>query len=159
MSTPMRRTRSPCWARAAIGHAVAALPSSVMNSRRFTDSASRASDRTMAHLSTGGDCCAAGFQSGLCRFRSDSVIPVMSAARPLFPRKRTSIRDLAMSHLCHERTHALQQARCIGWLFNHLVGTDEQRGREGDAQRPGGLEVEDEIELRRLLYRKLARLR
>src|SRR5262245_66684602 len=47
----------------------------------------------------------------------------------------------------------------IGWLFNHLVGTDEQCGREGDAQRPGGLEVEDEIELRRLLYRKLARLR
>jgi hypothetical protein len=30
----------------------------------------------------------------------DSVIPVMSAARPLFPRKRTSIRDLAMSHSC-----------------------------------------------------------
>ena len=41
----------------------------------------------------------------------------------------------------------------IGWLFNHLVGTDEQCGPEGDAQRPGGLEVEDEIELRRLLYR------
>ena len=30
--------------------------------------------------------------------RSNSVIPVMSAARPLFPRKRKSIRDLAMSH-------------------------------------------------------------
>jgi hypothetical protein len=26
---------------------------------------------------------------------------VMSAARPLFPRKPTSIRDLAMSHSCH----------------------------------------------------------
>src|SRR5215831_6797915 len=34
MSTPMRRTRSPCCARAASGHA-AALPSSVMNARRF----------------------------------------------------------------------------------------------------------------------------
>jgi hypothetical protein len=32
---------------------------------------------------------------------SDSVIPVMSAARPLFARKRTSIRDIAMSHKCH----------------------------------------------------------
>jgi hypothetical protein len=31
------------------------------------------------------------------RFGSNLVIPVMSAARPLFPRKRTSICDLAMS--------------------------------------------------------------
>jgi hypothetical protein len=36
---------------------------------------------------------------------SNSVVPVMSAARPLFPRKRTSIRDLAMSHSCQNRTH------------------------------------------------------
>ena len=35
MSTPMRRIRSPCCARAASGHAAAAPPSSVMNSRRF----------------------------------------------------------------------------------------------------------------------------
>jgi hypothetical protein len=35
MSTPTRRTRSLCCARAASGHATAALPSSVMNSRRF----------------------------------------------------------------------------------------------------------------------------
>jgi hypothetical protein len=33
-STPMRRTRSPCCARAASGHAANALPRSVMNSRR-----------------------------------------------------------------------------------------------------------------------------
>src|SRR6266849_1709646 len=44
MSTPMRRTRSPCCARTASGHAIAAPPSSVMKSRRFT-AASRASDR------------------------------------------------------------------------------------------------------------------
>src|SRR4029450_954473 len=43
------------------------------------------------------------------RLGSNSVVPVMSAARPLFPRKRKSIRDLAMSHSCHDRTHALQQ--------------------------------------------------
>ena len=36
MSTPMRRIRSPCCARAASGHAAAAPPSSVMNARRFT---------------------------------------------------------------------------------------------------------------------------
>jgi len=34
-STPMRRTRSPCCARAATGHATAAPPSSVINSRLF----------------------------------------------------------------------------------------------------------------------------
>jgi hypothetical protein len=37
---------------------------------------------------------------------SNSVMPVMSAARPLFPRKRTSIRDLAMSHSCQKRAFA-----------------------------------------------------
>ena len=35
MSTPMRRIRSACCARAASGHAAAAPPSSVMNSRRL----------------------------------------------------------------------------------------------------------------------------
>jgi hypothetical protein len=35
MSTPMRRMRSPCCARTAIGHATAAPPRSVMNSRRL----------------------------------------------------------------------------------------------------------------------------
>jgi hypothetical protein len=35
ISTPIRRTRSPCCALAASGHAAAAPPSSVMNSRRL----------------------------------------------------------------------------------------------------------------------------
>ena len=35
MSTPMRRIRSPCCARAVSGHAAAAPPRSVMNARRF----------------------------------------------------------------------------------------------------------------------------
>src|SRR5262249_32836350 len=40
---------------------------------------------------------------------SNSVVAVMAAARPLFLRKRKSIRDLAMSQECHNRTPALQQ--------------------------------------------------
>src|SRR6516165_5856802 len=36
MSTPMRRVRSGCCARAARGHPAAAPPTSVMNSRRLT---------------------------------------------------------------------------------------------------------------------------
>src|SRR6266545_7620745 len=53
MSTPMRRIRSRCCARAASGHA-AAPPSSVMNSRRFIRSPRRraraASERTYSTL-------------------------------------------------------------------------------------------------------------
>src|SRR5262249_15342326 len=37
MSTPMRRIRSACCARAASGHAAAAPPRSAIKSRRFTD--------------------------------------------------------------------------------------------------------------------------
>src|SRR4029453_18965737 len=57
---------------------------------------------------------------------SNSVVPVMSAARPLFPRKRTSIRDLAMSHSCQARTHAVQQTTL---LFDHPVGEQFHRIR------------------------------
>ncbi len=42
----------------------------------------------------------------------NSVVPVMSAARPLFPRKRKSIRDLAMSHSCHG-TNPLARERAV----------------------------------------------
>jgi hypothetical protein len=38
-------------------------------------------------------------------------------------------------------------------LLNHLVRADEQRLRDGDVERFGGLEVDDEIELGRLLDR------
>jgi hypothetical protein len=45
---------------------------------------------------------ACGFRSGWPMFEMgpNSAIPVVSAARPLFPRKRTPIRDLAMSQKC-----------------------------------------------------------
>jgi hypothetical protein len=36
-------------------------------------------------------------------------------------------------------------------LLNHLVGAAEQRQREGDAKRLGGLEVDDQFDLRDLL--------
>jgi hypothetical protein len=41
MSTPMRRTRSPCCARTASGQAAVAPPSNVMNSRLLTRSPRR----------------------------------------------------------------------------------------------------------------------
>ena len=43
--------------------------------------------------------------------------------------------------------------------FDHLVGEREQRRRDGEAKGLGGLEIDDEIELGRLLDRDIAGLR
>jgi hypothetical protein len=44
-------------------------------------------------------------------------------------------------------------------LFDQLVGGSEQRGRNGESKRLGGLEIDDEIEFGRLLDRDIAGLR
>jgi hypothetical protein len=43
------------------------------------------------------------------------------------------------------------------YSFNHFIGTIEQRGRYGQTKRLGGLHVDDQFELRRLLNRKIRR--
>src|SRR4029079_18652656 len=43
-------------------------------------------------------------------------------------------------------------------LFDHLVGNAEQPGREGKAERLGGLHVDHQLELSRLLDRQLSHL-
>ena len=47
---------------------------------------------------------------GALGFGSNPVFEVMSAARPLFHRKRKSIRDLATSQPCQQ------------WSFDHVIG-------------------------------------
>src|SRR5258708_28691065 len=47
----------------------------------------------------------------------------------------------------------MMRARAIP-LFDHLVGAAEQRDRNGDAERLGGLEVDDEFHLGGLLDRQ-----
>src|SRR6266446_3192786 len=76
----------------------------------------------------------------------------MSAARPLFPRKRTSIRDLAMSHSCQEATYAVQKKAL---LFDHLVGTREHGRRNVEIERLRSLEVDDQLVLGRCLHRQV----
>jgi hypothetical protein len=50
------------------------------------------------------------------------------------------------------RTGLMQRIK-IGGLFDDLVGCGKHPGRYADAKGPGGLEIDDEIELGRQLYR------
>src|SRR5258705_2250754 len=47
----------------------------------------------------------------------------------------------------------------VAILLDHLVGTEEERGRNDNTERLGGLEADDELELRRLLHRQIGRFR
>src|SRR5215467_9585760 len=110
-STPTRRMRSPCCARAASGHVAAALPRSVMNSRRFTAQVPPVlRTERIAHLSTAGDRCTAGLQCGL---------------RQVHPRS-CYVANVPGTGIC---------TAAIASLFDHLVGAGEQRGRHVEAER------------------------
>jgi hypothetical protein len=41
----------------------------------------------------------------------------------------------------------------VAKLFDHLVGGDKQSLRHGDAERFGGFQINDQLELGRLLHR------
>jgi hypothetical protein len=64
---------------------------------------------------------------------SDSVIRAMSAARPLFPRKRKSIRDLAMSQIANGgiRSAQLFQPACRPKMRN-CRDKQQKRGNRRD---------------------------
>jgi len=80
------------------------------------------------------------------------LTPVMAAfgriadieACLLYPQKRTLELNRAMSALCQKRTYAMQQKTS---LFDHLVGAQQDRGRQFDTKRSSSPEVDDELEV------------
>src|SRR5438132_7944920 len=57
--------------------------------------------------------------------------------------------------MCQIPTHALQQR---AESFDHLVGSSKKRVRHGQAKRLGGLDVDGQLELGRLLDREVGGL-
>src|SRR6478752_6758784 len=45
---------------------------------------------------------------------------------------------------------------CLAHSFDHLVGTGEERGRDFDAERLGGFQIDDELKFGRGLHRQVA---
>src|SRR5215469_1527745 len=71
------------------------------------------------------------------------------------PEKRKWEVACALTAPSQQRTHALQQK---SRLFDHLVGAKQERVRDCQPKRLGGLEVQDQLVFRRQLHREIARL-
>jgi hypothetical protein len=74
---------------------------------------------------------------------------------PLYPRKRTHEVQQRMSALGQKRTHAAQQK---GSLFDHFVGPQQKRGRNGYPQRVSSSHVDYRFEFRRPFDRQFTRI-
>jgi hypothetical protein len=77
-----------------------------------------------------------------------SAILTVVRLLPVFPQLQTGRCTAITDAMGHCRTQVLQQMTS---LFDHLVGADKQRWRDGEAERPCGVEVYHKLKFRRLL--------
>jgi NitT/TauT family transport system substrate-binding protein len=94
------------------------------------------------------------------RRRTASAIPIAPAGTRC--RRRSSTSTCSRSRWTSTRSTPTSSCRRRNRRdrpnrsFDHLVGALQQRLRDGQAESLGGLQVDQELELRRLLYRELA---
>src|SRR5262249_29632918 len=79
-----------------------------------------------------------------------TINPLWLIARPLPTTMPTFAAPISSSEMCYKRKSLR--------LFDHLVGAGEQDRWQVDTNRFGGLDVDDERELGRLLDRQVGRL-
>ena len=79
-----------------------------------------------------------------------NVAFAISVARPLPSKTRRESGHSGSAASCQEETHAPQQTVS---LFDHFVGALLEKPRNVKAKRLGGLEIDHQLELRRLLHR------
>src|SRR5262249_21190401 len=77
----------------------------------------------------------------------------------LFTPLRATITSSAQSLVPPSGRPSQESSLPILTSFNHLIDAGEQRGRQFETERLGGRKIDDEIELRGLLDRDVARLR
>jgi hypothetical protein len=71
----------------------------------------------------------------------------MSALSPFYPQLRTLVGAAGTAAQCHKPAYATQ------WLFDHLVGAQQERLRQLETECLGDCEIDDQFVLSRLLDR------
>jgi hypothetical protein len=79
----------------------------------------------------------------MSRMGSKPAQKLVSALSPVYSELRTLVGATGMSQKCHNRG---------GTLFNHVVGELLNKQWHIEAERFGGLEVDDDLEFRRMLH-------
>src|SRR5215216_4083502 len=128
---PIRRTRSPCCARAAIGHAAAALPTKEMKSRRLMWPLKSRSQTY--HI--------VGEAKLRCASQQNRVVEVRLGSQP----ERLTASKSRPQHLSNRNpAHPPTLTLCarVG-LFDHLVGAGEHRRGHIEAERLSGFQIDN----------------
>ena len=152
-----------CWARAATGQATAAPPRSAMNSRRLVfirpllAAEEMPRDYQLSAHAAWVRCIATGryWLWPLWANEPSPRLPLPDCARST-PAADQVRGFLANGAVCQKRREQLQcvvNRSILEYLFDYLVSAGEDRGRNGDAEFFGDLQVHKVLEFRRLFRR------